>query len=70
MLSELSSISEQSNESRGQIQREKWRMGPYAGADYNPTLLQDRMLNSTPQHGCIWTKVFLAWKVFFASGQG
>ncbi len=28
------------------------------------TLLQDRMLNSTPQHGCIWTKVFLAWKVF------
>jgi hypothetical protein len=33
-------------------------------------LLQDRMLNSTPQHGCIWTKVFLAWKVFFASGQG
>jgi hypothetical protein len=34
------------------------------------TLLQDRMLNSTPQQGCIWTKVFLAWKVFFASGQG
>jgi hypothetical protein len=35
-----------------------------------PTLLQDGMLNSTPQHGCIWTKVFLAWKVFLASAQG
>jgi hypothetical protein len=28
------------------------------------------MLNSTPQHECIWNKVFLAWKVFLASGQG
>jgi hypothetical protein len=34
------------------------------------TLLQDGMLNSTPQQGCIWTKVFLARKVFLASGQG
>ncbi len=33
-------------------------------------LLQDGMLNSTPQQGCIWTKVFLARKVFLASGQG
>jgi hypothetical protein len=43
------------------------------GRKYHPdrtTLLQDGMLNSTPQQGCIWTKVFLARKVFLASGQG
>ena len=37
---------------------------------FEATLLQDGMLNSTPQQGCIWTKVFLARKVFLASGQG
>jgi hypothetical protein len=33
-------------------------------------LLQDRTLYSALQHGCIWTKLFLAWKVFLASGLG
>ena len=46
----------------------------HGGPSFEPppphTLLQDGMLNSTPQQGCIWTKVFLARKVFLASGQG
>jgi hypothetical protein len=35
---------------RGQIQRKTWRMGPYAGVDYNLTLctLQSRLLTHLP----------------------
>ncbi len=31
---------------------------------YQRTLWKDRTSYSAPQAGCIWTKVFLAWKVF------
>jgi hypothetical protein len=34
------------------------------------TLLKDKTLNSASQPGCIWTKVFLAWKEFLASALG
>jgi hypothetical protein len=49
------------------ISTKKFKMTPVGDA---ATLLQDRTLYSALQHGCIWTKLFLAWKVFLASGLG
>jgi hypothetical protein len=41
---------------------------PVLSAPFELTLLKDPLLNSAPQSGCTWTKVFLAWKLFLASG--